>query len=79
MESTLMSINISTIDNINEAEEAVEHLNLVDKECPNCKVKVGLWKVIIICESKQGKGGTASGLAACVAIILVFAINLRDT
>ena len=39
MESTLMSINISTIDNINEAEEAVEHLNLVDKECPNCKVK----------------------------------------
>ena len=37
MESTLMTININTIDNINE--EVVEHLNLVDKECPNCKVK----------------------------------------
>jgi len=38
MESTLMTININTIDNINE--EVVEHLNLVDKECPNCKVTV---------------------------------------
>ena len=50
-----MSINISSVDDVNE--EAVEHLNLVDKECPNCKVKDKrqLWN--LICESKQSIRG----------------------